>query len=190
MRLFGKYLAALAFVATTTVIRGQAQTWQSQDVGAVGAIGSTSYDAALGAFTVAGSGADIYGTADEFQFAWQSLTGDGQIIARVGTLQNTNSWAKAGVMIRESLAPNAANAMAVLSSTSGADFQRRNKTAAGTIYQTILKGRAAPQWLKLIRKGNTFSAYLSVDGVAWGAARQRHLHHVPDHLCGLGGLQP
>src|SRR6185436_19114387 len=60
--------------------------WQSGDLGAVG--------------VVRGAGADIWGTADAFRLAYQTLSGDGQIVARVASVQNINAWTKAGVMIR------------------------------------------------------------------------------------------
>jgi len=75
--------------------------WINQDVGSTGAAGSASYGS--GTFTVRGSGADIWDVADAFQFVYQPLSGDGQIIARVLSVQNTNTYAKAGVMLRESL---------------------------------------------------------------------------------------
>src|SRR5262249_6304895 len=72
--------------------------WTSGDVGATGVAGTASYGA--GTFTVRGAGADVWGSADAFQFVSQPLAGDGQIIARVASLQNTSAFAKAGVMIR------------------------------------------------------------------------------------------
>jgi PLD-like domain len=77
--------------------------WSHAGVGAVGVAGSASYSS--GTFSVTGSGADIWGSADAFHTAYQSLTGDGQMVARVASLSNVASWTKAGVMIRSSLAP-------------------------------------------------------------------------------------
>lgn len=75
--------------------------WATQDIGSVAAAGGASYSGAT--FTVRGSGADIWGTADEFRFVYRTLTGDGSILARVATVTNTNSWTKSGVMMRETL---------------------------------------------------------------------------------------
>ena len=83
-----------------------------------------------GAFTVSGSGADIWGTADAFQFVYQPLTGDGQIVARVTTVPNTDPWAKAGVMIREDLTAGARNAAVLVTPSNGVAFQRRVTSAA------------------------------------------------------------
>ena len=82
--------------------------WQTQDIGAVGVAGSASLAAATSTFTVTGAGADIWGTADALRYAYQPLSGDGQIIARVATVQNTNVWVKAGVMIRGDVTAGAA----------------------------------------------------------------------------------
>ena len=73
--------------------------WSNQDIGAVGVAGSTSQSPS-GVITVAGAGADVWGTADALQYAFQPLTGDGSIVARVVAVQNVNAWTKAGVMIR------------------------------------------------------------------------------------------
>ena len=74
--------------------------WADGDIGAVGFAGSASYSG--GAFTVAGSGADIWSVSDQFHFVHQVLSGDGQITARVVSVQKTNDYAKVGVMIRQS----------------------------------------------------------------------------------------
>ena len=78
-----------------------AETFAHADIGAVAAPGN--FGEAKGTFTVTGSGADIWGTADEFHFVYRQINGDSTIAARVASLQNTNVWAKAAVMIRENL---------------------------------------------------------------------------------------
>ena len=81
---------------------------------------------ANGTFTVTGSGADVWGTADAFHYAYTPLTGDGTIVARVASIQDVNAWVKAGVMIRESLGRGAAQAfMLVVAPSKGLAFQRR-----------------------------------------------------------------
>ena len=63
--------------------------WLNQDIGAVGAAGSTTY--ASGTFTVRGAGTNIWDAADAFQYAYQPMTGDCTITTRVVTLGNTNT---------------------------------------------------------------------------------------------------
>ncbi len=76
--------------------------------------------------------ADIWGTADEFRFAYKQLSGNGSIIARVENIAHTDDWAKAGVMIRESLAAGSTHAMLVVSPASGLAFHRRPTTGAAS----------------------------------------------------------
>jgi hypothetical protein len=140
--------------------------WGVNDVGSVGIPGSGYIDDITDIYTVIGSGTDIYGTADSFAFCNQPLAGDGQVIARVNSVQNTASAAKAGVMIRESLAANSTFAAVVITPGEGIFYLRRLTTGAAVV-QTTVSGLAAPYWVKITRAGNTFNAYSSPDGVSW-----------------------
>jgi regulation of enolase protein 1 (concanavalin A-like superfamily) len=143
---------------------GLPSPWQSQDIGAVAVPGSAS--ASGGVFTITGNGADIWTTADEFQFVYQPASGDCDIRARVVTQQNTHAFAKAGVMVRESLNANASEVMTAITPGNGVTFVRRNGTgAASTSLNTA--GITAPQWVRVQRTGNTFTAFFSPDGSAW-----------------------
>jgi len=141
--------------------------WSSTDIGVVGSPGSASYSAPT--FTVTGSGTDIQGTADSFQFVYQQLTGDTTVIARVVTQQHTSDWAKAGVMIRQDLTTGAANALAAVSPSNGVNYQFRT-TANGSTSAGWGVGAAAPEWVKVTRVGNNFATYYSSDGVTWTQA--------------------
>jgi regulation of enolase protein 1 (concanavalin A-like superfamily) len=138
--------------------------WADSDIGAVPLAGSASYTS--GTFTVTGSGADIWGSADAFHYAYRSLTGDGTIVARVASVQNVASWVKAGVMIRETLDPGSTHAFMLVSASKGLAFQRRLATSGASV-STAGSLSTAPRWVKLTRSGNTFSAYESADGVNW-----------------------
>lgn len=138
--------------------------WDDDDVGAVGVAGSASYSG--GVYSVSGSGADVWGTADAFHYAYQSLAGDGQIVARVASVQNTASWSKAGVMIRGGLTANAPFAFMLVSAGKGTAFQYR--TSAGASAASITGNTAtAPAWVKLVRHGNTITASQSANGSNW-----------------------
>ena len=137
--------------------------WENADIGSVAAAGSARF--ASGTFTVEGSGDDIWGTADEFHFVYQSLEGDGEIIARVNSVTNTHPWAKAGIMIRESLQAGARHAMTAATTQNGLAFQRRT-TAGGASAHTGTNG-TTPAWLRLVRAGDTFTSYYSGNGSTW-----------------------
>jgi len=138
--------------------------WSTADIGSVGAAGSASE--ASGTFTVKGSGADVWNSADEFRFVYKTLTGDGSIVARVASITNQNAWSKAGVMMRETLSPGSKHATMFVSSAKGLAFQRRTSTN-GTSTSTAGAASAAPYWVKVTRSGATFSAYQSSDGSTW-----------------------
>ena len=138
--------------------------WSTADIGSVGAAGSASESS--GTFTVKGSGADIWNSADEFRFAYKTLTGDGSIVARVGSITNQNAWSKAGVMMRETLSAGSKHASMFVSASKGLAFQRRTSTN-GTSTSTPGAASAAPYWVKVTRSGATFSAYQSADGSNW-----------------------
>ena len=141
--------------------------WTHQEIGAVGFTGDTAFDAATGSLIVKGAGNDVWGSADAFHFAYRVMNGDGFIVARVRSLQNTSTSAKAGVMIRESLSPNAANAFMLVTQGKGTDFQRRQATGGLTVNQVGTPAAKAPYWVKLERIGDTFNAYESADGATW-----------------------
>ena len=81
-------------------------------------------------------------------------------------MDDTDPWAKAGVMIRESLAANSTHAMTVVTAGNGIAFQRRQSAGAASLH-TPGAAVAAPYWVKLVRAGNTFSGYSSADGSNW-----------------------
>jgi len=140
--------------------------WSAADVGSVGFSGQTTFDQLSSTFAVKGAGNDIWGAADAFQYAYRVLAGDGFMVARVRSLQNTSSSAKAGVMIRESLAPDSSNAVMLVTQGKGTSFQRRQTTGGTTVAQVGTLDKA-PCWVKLERIGDTFNAYQSLDGAAW-----------------------
>jgi len=138
--------------------------WLDADVGAVGAPGNASFNNP--AFTVAGAGADVWGTADAFHFVYQPLDGNGTIVARVGSVQNTAAWAKAGVMIRSSLSAGSAQGFMLVSAAKGVAFQRR-LSDGGPSVGTAGSLSPPPRWVKLTRSGDTITAFESGDGTSW-----------------------
>jgi regulation of enolase protein 1 (concanavalin A-like superfamily) len=141
--------------------------WVDVDLGSVGAAGSASYS--NGTFTVNGSGADIWGSTDSFNYVYRSLSGDGTIVARVASLGNTNTYAKAGVMIREQLTSNSAHVVLDVRPGGAIEFMTRGAAGGATTY---LGGatQSPPAWLRLARSGNTVTASVSADGATWSPA--------------------
>src|SRR5207248_7429459 len=88
---------------TVTALPG---AWSDADIGSVSAAGSASYT--NGTFNVNSSGLGLGGSTDTFHYVYQSLSGDGTIVARVASL--AVSIQQVGVMIRETLAANSSAA--------------------------------------------------------------------------------
>lgn len=138
--------------------------WSDGDIGSPTVAGDATVSGST--FMVCGAGADIWGAADSFHFASMALNGDGTIQARIFDVDNTDPWAKAGVMIRESLAANSAHAFTALTPGNGTAFQRRTSTG-GASATTAGPNAAAPYWVRLSRLGNVFTGSVSPDGVNW-----------------------
>jgi YD repeat-containing protein len=168
-RNFRLALILVSGVAVLGCVRANAQSlpsgWSDGDIGTVGVTGSASY--ANNVFTVQGAGNSVGGTADGFHFVYQSLSGDGTIVARVVSLQG--AWAsQAGVMIRETLSAGSTNAFTSVKylSTNYAYFTDR-ATTGGSTSNPGSTGASLPYWVKVVRSGSTFSGYMSSDGVNW-----------------------
>jgi len=151
---------AVNFTVTTQPLP---TTWLNQDVGLVGTAGSATYN--NGTFTVNGAGQGIVNTStsDSFQFVYQPLSGDGTIVARVVSVQNSST--QAGVMIRETLDQAATHAYAA--NYGGALFLLYRSTTGGSNSRDTYGSATPPLWVKLVRSGSTFSAYTSSDALNW-----------------------
>jgi hypothetical protein len=130
-----------------------------------------------GTIVMNASGSDIWGTSDEFRYAYKELSGAGSITAQVLSVENTDPWAKVGVMIRQTLDPGSKFAAVYITPGNGCRFQARltpgssatSDTAddAFTPEQTAI---TAPYWIRLERDAvGNFEGFYSSDGVSWQA---------------------
>jgi hypothetical protein len=114
-----------------------------------------------------GSGDDIWGGSDEFHFAFKMLSGPGSIIAKVESVENTDDWAKAGVMIREMLDENSKHAMMAVTPGNGVWFGWRKEEGKES-YSQKQADITAPHWVKLEREiSGIIRAYHSSKGSTW-----------------------
>ena len=143
--------------------------WTAQDVGGVAVGGSTTHS--NGTWTVSGSGADIWANADGCRFASKRVTGDVQVTAQVSGLTNTNVWAKAGVMIRESLTTGSRHDSTFATAANGLAYQRR-LTTGGVSSHTAGPGIPTPYWVHIERLGNVVISSTSPNGTTWTEIRR------------------
>ena len=120
-----------------------------------------------GVYKMVGIGRDIYDNADQCHFAYKAITGAITIVAKVESIENLNTWVKAGVMFRETLAGNARNAALLMTTGNGLRFQYRTAPDGATNRQ-FDPNLVAPYWVKLERTvGGIVRAWRSPDGVNW-----------------------
>lgn len=130
--------------------------------------GSSTYDPVNDTYTVVGSGDDMYRSFDECRFTYSRLDGDGSITARIDRVEHVHEYTKAGVTIRNTLAPDSAR-IAVLATPTNRLFlsQRKAKTAVTQDIFTPTQFIDPPHWIRLTRKGNCFTGEHSSDGMTW-----------------------
>ena len=138
--------------------------WASDDIGLTGVTGAATGDGTV--FTVDGAGSNIWGSSDTFHFVYCTFSGDAEIVARVTSLDDTNTFAKAGVMMRASAAPGAAHVILDVRPTGDIEFMTRSNDGGQTSW---LGGsvQGTPVWLRLRRIESTVTASISGDGEAW-----------------------
>jgi len=157
--------------------------WSSQDLGTTMPAGSALGDGAD--WTIRGGGPDIWNTADGARFAWQSLTGDGDLVVRVVSQTNTNAWAKAGLMIRESSAAGSRHISLFVTPGNGVSLQHRANTNGSSSSLAGPKRVAAPTWLKLTRRGSVFTGWQSANGTTWTLVGSRTVAIPASALVGM-----
>ncbi|HWB90626.1 MAG TPA: LamG-like jellyroll fold domain-containing protein [Puia sp.] len=161
--------AAGPAATATPISQPVMNAWSHADIGAAALTGNAGYANGITAY---GNGADVWGNADAFHFVYQTLSGNGAIVAHVDSLQNyatttvVSGNAKAGVMIRDALTAGARHGMVDVTPAVGVEFIRRTSTN-GSSSATSAAGITAPYWVKLIRSKDTLRAYRSADGISW-----------------------
>jgi outer membrane protein assembly factor BamB/regulation of enolase protein 1 (concanavalin A-like superfamily) len=141
--------------------------WTCADIGTPIPAGSSYL--VNGEWSLLGGGKDIWGAKDEFHYTAQTVPGDATISTEITSQQDTDPWAKSGIMLRASTDPGAAY-YAVLATPEGNGTVIQYRTAAGgsTTQLSGVSGKA-PIWVKVTRTGDSFTAYTSADGMNWTA---------------------
>lgn len=135
----------------------------SVDVGEVMLPGRVDFDSGTATYEISGSGDNMWGTTDGFHFVWKKVPGDLELTARVAFGESAgHEHRKAGLMVRDNLAADAAYADAVVHADGLISLQYR--TTAGGPTEEIQSALRAPAVLKLDRTGDLFSLYVKPDG--------------------------
>jgi regulation of enolase protein 1 (concanavalin A-like superfamily) len=144
--------------------------WVNTEIGTATG-GSATYS--NGVFTVKGAGSDIGGTADNFHYMYQPVSGDLTITARLASrVIGGTSNDKVGIMIRETTASNARRVSLIIDASTVNSVANRarmvSRSATGGSSAIVDgTGQSIPVFLKLQRSGNVFTSYVSTDGVTY-----------------------
>ena len=163
-------LKKIIFVWIVALVIGStcfAIEWKSEDIGDTKE-GSTKEEG--GKTIIKANGADVWDTADGCRLVYQEVSGDFEISVRVVSLERANEWSKAGLMARQSLDANSPNAFLNVTPDYGVKMIHRDTVGASTGPEPWEKNAEAPVYLKLVREGDTFTAYMSDDGKTWKEA--------------------
>ncbi|MEI7851654.1 MAG: Ig-like domain-containing protein, partial [Kiritimatiellales bacterium] len=143
--------------------------WTKADIGVANHLSGNSFYS-NGVYTVTGPGTINLKDSDSFNYCYQPASGNCTIQARVTSIgdTNTSSSARAGVMIRETLATNSTHAsMLFMPTTNGGGFYTRTLTGGNNNNQKVTGAPALPYWVKVTRSTNNFSGFVSADGTNW-----------------------
>ncbi len=186
----------------TCVCAGLSKPWIHQDVGETETDGDISFDGNL--YTLEAAGSDIGGNSDQFHFMYVPLTGDGTITARY-VPQISSQFSKFGLMMREDCDNSSAHVSLLIMPHFDANIEQpewyarlitRDPTNKDTFAEKSLSSQITnpivqygrlmgPCWLRLQRKGNTFSAAISPDGQTWFRIGEKEVLLNDDLLTGL-----
>jgi regulation of enolase protein 1 (concanavalin A-like superfamily) len=139
--------------------------WVTNQLGTVSA--KTSSEFYNNIYSVNGAGTLGGSSSDAGTFLNQTMSGDGQIIARITSMPNTGTAARFGVVIRDGTATGARSAFMGISPDGTFRFQTRSSTNGATTTTTGGTGTAPNYWVKLVRAGNVFTGFKSSNGTTW-----------------------
>jgi regulation of enolase protein 1 (concanavalin A-like superfamily) len=159
--------------------------WNAIDVGSPAAPGNTWFSSSTWSGYAGGSG--VANGSDQFRYVYQQFTGDVDIVSRVATLQAANSWTRAGLMIRATLAGNSPH-VSMFASIGGWNAFQRRLTAGGSTVTSQLGADSVPVWVRLRKRGTTIEAYQSSNGSSWQLVASQTLSLPTNFYVGLAAM--
>jgi regulation of enolase protein 1 (concanavalin A-like superfamily) len=130
------------------------------------------FSASDGTYTISAAGADVWGSTDQYGAVYVPAAAGTASTAtvEVDSQSDTAPWAKAGLMIRDSIAGAGSSpgyAILALTPGNGVTFQWDNDSSGGLNALTSVTVPGAPVWLRLARSSNSLTAYYSTNGSTW-----------------------
>ncbi len=130
------------------------------DIGMVAHPGSTVFDAAANGYTLTGSGENIWGVRDDFQFAWKKVSAvDLSLAADIAMLgSDGDPHRKAVLMVRQTLDADSAYADAAVHGNGLTSLQFRESRGAAT--HEIEVSDTAPRRMRIEKHGDRFYLFI------------------------------
>lgn len=180
-------LALLSLMATfTPALRADAvgDFDGHADIGSPQVAGAAAYDESTQSYVLRAGGDDIWGSRDQFHFAWKRLAGDFIVRARAEFLApGVHPKRKLGIMVRASLDADAAYVDGARHGVGSTDLQWR-PTAGAKTEETMLPLDDADV-LQLERRGDTFILSAARYGEPMVSARVEGVAVGPEAYVGL-----
>jgi TolB protein len=156
-------LIPLCIVLAAAAPRPVGEFSDHADVGTVAKPGSVEFDSAKGEYRVTGSGENMWGAKDAFQFVWREAPGDSTLTADVRFVgEGKNAHRKACLMFRKSLDPDAPYADVAVHGDGLISLQFRRRK--GGVTEEVQSKVKAPATVRLAREGNRFVMFVVAVG--------------------------
>jgi hypothetical protein len=161
--------------------------WIRSAIGKTVQAGTATFSAASeNTFIIESTGGNIGGKSDSVAFVHCPVSNNFVCVARLTDAKWTGGE-KVGLMVRDSLAPEAKSVALTLGEIGGRQcrFGARAETSAGMSWQPGCDYTWLPAWFKLERVGNVFTGYQSVDGTNWFKVGESKVSMTNQCLAGL-----
>lgn len=134
----------------------------SGDVGSPAIHGSAEFS--NGQYRITGSGANIWGKQDQFQYVWREMTGNFTAMATMEFVGRGADHRKAGIMVRQSLDTDATYADVVIHGNGMPGLQWRSKQGEDTNTFDLPFDGPGKFKVKLVRTGVKIYMYVGKEG--------------------------
>jgi hypothetical protein len=180
----GAKTAPKAAPALDADVRKIPAPWQVTDVGDLAEKGYARH--AEGVFSLKTAGANVAGRRDALCLVHQPAGAEAELTARVRDVADPRAVA-AGVMIRASAEPDAPYA-GLFCVNNDVRFMFRGEAGEATEGARVGVARTLPLYLRLTRRDDAVTAYVSRDGVEWEQVARERLPALRDAAPALAGL--
>ena len=166
----------------------------SARVGSGNPDGSSSFNSGNNTWTLTASDGDVHGPGnnDSFQYAYKRMGGNATIVARVNSLNSSNSNAKVGLMFRESLSSDSDmhgvyghNSGMTHASWRGQEIVNEDLISSDGASTNSYRDEAVPAWLRIEVNGNRVSTFYSQDSEVWSPVSTAFFDQTSDYFLGI-----